>query len=237
MPLGKVGLIFGAGGIAKSLVALGGFSVLGSQIPLEAAGASVFLTLEDDTAEVHRRIAALDPLGRRDGAPCFVIPALDLPGFDPALVTAEGRVAALTAFPIDGLDRLRTSVATETGRKVRLLVLDPAGDFLNANENDATFVKLLVRHLRSIAARHGCTISLLGHVANPTCRWMISGSDVIQSTSPPTCAQAAPTALVTAWCSIRVTSETPSMRSGTMKLPPPTAANGTAAASVFKALS
>jgi hypothetical protein len=193
IPLGKVGLIFGAGGIGKSLVALmlcllvatrgrfgevvlGGFTVLGSQVPLEAAGASIFLTLEDDTAEVHRRIVGLDPEGRRHGAPCYVIPATDLPAFDPVLVVPDGRRAALTAFAQDGLDRLLRTVADRAGEPVRLLVLDPAGDFLNADENDATFVKRLMRHLRNIAHRHACTIILLGHVAkgvdvnNPTMR-------------------------------------------------------------------
>lgn len=193
MPLGKVGLLFGAGGIGKSLVALalclgvairgrfgetllGGISNLGGQVPLEAAGASVFLTLEDDTAEIHRRIASLDPKNQRQGAPCFVIPGVDLLNFDPALVVPDGRLAALTAFALDGLDRLLDSIAQQSGCKVRLLVLDPAGDFLNADENDATFVKVLMRHLRAVAARHGCTIILIGHVAkgvdvgNPTMR-------------------------------------------------------------------
>jgi hypothetical protein len=182
MPLGKVGLIFGVGGIGKSLVALslclgvairgrfgktvlGGFSILAGQIPLEAAGASVFLTLEDDTAEIHRRIASLDPQNRRQDAPCFVIPAVDIVNFDPALVTADGRAAVLTELAIEGLDRLLDGIAQQAGCKVRLLALDPAGDFLNADENDATFVKVLMRHLRTIAARHGCTIILIGHVA------------------------------------------------------------------------
>jgi hypothetical protein len=193
MPLGKVGLLFGAGGIGKSLVALalcllvairaragevvaGGATILGATVPVEAAGASVFLTLEDDTAEVHRRIVPLDPQGQREGAPCFVIPGVDLMNFDPALVVPEGRMAALTAFAQDGLGQLLSNVAEQARRKVRLLVLDPAGDFLNADENDATFVKVLMRHLRTVAAKHGCTIILIGHVAkgldvdNPTMR-------------------------------------------------------------------
>ena len=193
MPVGKAGLLFGAGGIGKSLIALAlcllvalrakfgeggseGFTILGGTVPAEAAGASVFLTLEDDTAEVHRRIVSLDPQGRRDGAPCFVIPGVDLMNFDPALVVPEGRLAALTSFAQDGLDSLLTSVAAQARCRVRLLVLDPAGDFLNADENDATFVKVLMRHLRTVAAKHGCTIILIGHVAkglgvdNPTMR-------------------------------------------------------------------
>ncbi|CAH0242892.1 AAA family ATPase [Roseomonas sp. CECT 9278] len=193
IPLGKLGVMFGAGGIGKSLVglalcllvalrgrygeaALGAFSILGGHVPLEAAGASVFLTLEDDTAEIHRRIASLDPENRRRDAPCYVIPAVDLPNFDPALVMPDGRAAMLTELAKHGLDRLLRSIAAITGRPVRLLVLDPAGDFLNGDENDASFVKMLMRQLRAVAARHGCTIILIGHVAkgvdleNPTMR-------------------------------------------------------------------
>jgi hypothetical protein len=94
-----------------------------------------------------------------------VIPAVDLPEFDPTLVTPEGRAAVLTEFASKGLDSLITRVAAAAGHPVRLLVLDPAGDFLNADENDATYVKLLMRHLRGVAVRHGCTIILIGHVA------------------------------------------------------------------------
>lgn len=178
MPLGTVGVLFGPGGVGKYITALelcmavatqgagGGLGgPLGSEVTDAAAGVSVFLTLEDDAAEVHRRTAALDPQGRREGAPCFVVPAVDLHDFEPALVRAEGRAAALTEFASAGLDRLLEDAARAAGRPVRLLVLDPAGDFLDADENDATFVKCLMRRLRAVAARHGCTIVLLGHVA------------------------------------------------------------------------
>jgi hypothetical protein len=182
MPLGKVGLLFGTGGLGKSLVALalclavatrdrggntalGGPSILGGHVPLDGAGASVFLTLEDDTADIHRRIASLDPENRRHGAPCYVIPGVDLLSFDPALVEPDGRAAALTWLAMEGLDRLLNNIAMSSGRKVRLLVLDPAGDFINADENDATFVKMLMRHLRTVATHHSCTIILIGHVA------------------------------------------------------------------------
>ncbi len=182
MPLGKVGLVYGPGGVGKSLTmlllcllvairsrfgdALGpSFSVLGATIPCDAAGASVFLTLEDDGDEIRRRIATLDPENSRKNAPCYVIPLVDLPEFDPALVVPDGRMAALTKFAAEGLDQLLTNTAAKAHCPVRLLVLDPAGDFLNADENDATFVKLLMRHLRAVAAKHGCTIILLGHVA------------------------------------------------------------------------
>ena len=178
MPRGVVGLIFGPGGVGKSLVALElcmvvsgwrppGQAVrpLGGAVEADAIGASVFVTLEDSKEELHRRTAALDPGGRRAELPCYVIPAIELPDFDPALVRTEGRTAALTALATNGLDLLLTNVALAAGVPVRLLVLDPAGDFINADENAAENVKPLMRCLRAIAARHDCTIILLGHSA------------------------------------------------------------------------
>ncbi len=183
MPLGTVGLLFGEGGLGKSMVALDlalltaratrGCGLagrlpgpLGGTVPQEAAGASVFITLEDDKGEVHRRANALDPHRARDGVPCFVIPALDLPGFEPALVTTNReRVAVLTSFAETGLDELLTNISRGSGFPVRLLILDPAGDFLEGDENDAKFVQRLMRLLRHKASAHGCTILLLGHVA------------------------------------------------------------------------
>ena len=183
MPLGTVGLVVGPGGVGKSLTLLdlcirvatlvkpgtGNLNhvagPLGGIIPVYAGGASVFVTLEDDRDEIHRRTVALDPDNTRLGAPCYVIPALDLPDFDPVLVTAEGRVAALTDFAVTGLDALLDDIAHVAGQPIRLLVLDPAGDFLNVDENDAMYVKVLMRRLRVMAVRHGCTIILLGHVA------------------------------------------------------------------------
>lgn len=184
MPLGVVGLLFGEGGLGKSMEALalailvaraakGNLPLglilngpLGGAVPQSAGGASIFLTLEDDKAEVHRRTLAVDAAGARDGAPCFVIPALDLHGFDPALIASgAGRLAVLTDFAATGLDELLGNVSRASGLPVRLLILDPAGDFLDADENDAGPVKKLMRLLREKATAHGCTILLLGHVA------------------------------------------------------------------------
>ncbi len=134
-------------------------------MPEEAGGASVFLTLEDNRDEIHRRTVALDPEGSRADLPCYVIPAVEVCGFDPTLVVARGRAAALTAFAETGLDAMLEEASLLAGRPVRLLVLDPAGDFLNADENDSTVVKMLMHRLRETAAQHCCTIILLGHVA------------------------------------------------------------------------
>jgi hypothetical protein len=134
-------------------------------VPIEAAGAAVFITLEDDKAEIHRRVDALDPDNTRQGAPCYVLPTLDIAGFDPAMLRQDGRGVALTAFAKSGLDDLLSAVCQDAGCPVRLVMLDPAGDLIEGNEDSAETVKPLMRRLREIARRHGCTVILLGHIA------------------------------------------------------------------------
>jgi hypothetical protein len=182
MPLGVVGLLFGEGGLGKSMAALDlALTVaqasrgsllqslpgpLGGIVPAASGGASIFLTLEDDAGELHRRANALDRQRDRDGLPCYVIPGIELPGFDPALVTTDrGRVSVLTDLARTDLPQLIGNVSQAAGVPVRLLILDPAGDFLAADENDAGPVKLLMRTMRELARAHGCTVLLLGHVA------------------------------------------------------------------------
>lgn len=179
IPLGVPGVLFGAGGIGKSMVALdlalkvatrsqyGALDPITfiGRVPAEAAGASVFITLEDDKAEIHRRVANLDPDNMRAGAPCYVLPSLDIPGFDPAMIKQEGRGVALKKFAEQGLDDLLTAVREDAGCPIRLLMLDPAGDLIEGDEDSASTVKPLMRRLREIARRHGCTVILLGHVA------------------------------------------------------------------------
>ncbi len=180
LPLAVPAIVFGPGGVGKSLAVLdlcvkvstrhlnGPISdpqtFLGP-VPAGAAGAAVFITLEDDRGELHRRTAALDKECRREGAPLYVLPGLDMPGFDPTLIRPEGRAAVLTRFAVEGLDELLQAVADSAGVPVRLLALDPAGDLLDGSEDDASVVKPLMRRMREVAARHGCTIVLVGHAA------------------------------------------------------------------------
>jgi hypothetical protein len=181
-PLGTVAVLYGPGGVGKSMAALDlcmavagrvnqpagkiDFAVgpLGGNIPPEAGGAVVFVTLEDSTEEVHRRRFALDPDMSCANTPVYVVPGIDIPGFNPALIVPAGTGRRIEPGPFaTGLDDLLRNVKASSQRPVRLLVLDPAGDFLDGDENDAQFVKPLMLMLREIAAQHGCTIILLGH--------------------------------------------------------------------------
>ena len=180
MPLGTLGVVYGPGGVGKSLFAMDiclevanltpandnarPHAILGSTVPPNARGASIFLTLEDDEAEVHRRTTSLDPDRTRRNGPCYVITASSLDNFDPVLVSMKGRVAALTELAERELPKLLDRIAKDAGCPVRLLVLDPAGDFINGDENDAAPVKLLMRSLRTLSTQFGTTTILLGHV-------------------------------------------------------------------------
>jgi hypothetical protein len=181
MPLGTLGVVYGPGGVGKSLLAMDlclevanltpandntrpRHAILDRTVPAYARGASIFLTLEDDEGEVHRRTTSLDPDRTRRQGPCYVITASSLDNFDPVLVSMNGRVAALTDLAQRELPKLLGNVANDAGLPVRLLVLDPAGDFINGDENDAAPVKLLMRSLRTLSAQFGTTIILLGHV-------------------------------------------------------------------------
>ena len=182
MPLGTLGVVYGPGGVGKSLFAMDlclkvaeltpandntarPHAILGSTVPAYARGASVFITLEDDQAEVHRRTTSLDPDRTRRNGPCYVITASSLDNFDPTLVSMQGRVAALTELAKRELPKLLDRIAKDAGCPVRLLVLDPAGDFINGDENDAAPVKLLMRSLRTLSNQFGTTTILLGHVS------------------------------------------------------------------------
>ena len=136
--------VFGPGGVGKSMAVLhlglkvatrpasGPISdpqIFLGPVPIEAAGAAIFVTLEDDTAEIHRRINSIDPTRSRDGWPFYIVPGLDIPGFDPTMIRQEGKTAALKWFGNPGLDALIETVAKDAGVRVRLVVLYPGRRF------------------------------------------------------------------------------------------------------------
>lgn len=175
----KPSVVFGAGGCGKSMALLDlaikvasrdqyGLTdpetFLGS-IPAEAYGPTIFLTLEDDTAELHRRSHDLDPSFMRAKAPCYVIPGLDLEGFDPTLIKQEGRLAVLTRLAEHGIPEQIKQVEKKAGMAPKLLVLDPAGDFVSGSEDDAALIKPFMFYLRELASRLNIAIILIGHTS------------------------------------------------------------------------
>jgi hypothetical protein len=179
IPLGKLAVVYGAGGCGKSLAILDlGLKVatraqyelecphtfLGPVAP-EGAGPVIFLTLEDDRLELQRRLENIDPERTHEGAPYFIIPGLDLEGFDPTLLKQEGRAVQLTKLAKVGIPRMIERITRDTGQPPRVLALDPAGDLLEGSEDDAAVVKPLMFYLRALAARFNIVILLVAHTA------------------------------------------------------------------------
>lgn len=197
-PLGMAGVVFGEGGIGKSLQVLdlciavasraeidsiaaqareAGVTIpegtflpftagpFGGSVPAGGGGAALFITLEDDRKSIHRRANSLDPQHTRDGTPCYVVPAVEVPGFDATLVETDGKAVALTHFAEHGLPAMIERVELESGYPLKLLALDPAGDLVNGDEDKSMVVKPLMARLRALAAQYGCCIILIGHVA------------------------------------------------------------------------
>ena len=134
-----------------------------------AQGPAVFITLEDDRNELHRRALSLDPErvhAERDRGiyPVKVLLGVEELDFNPALITsAADRIAKLTTYAEVGLPRMMERVKKQCGMYPRLLVLDPIGDFLEGPEDDASLVQPLMLYFRRLAEEYGCTILLVGH--------------------------------------------------------------------------
>ncbi len=130
----------------------------------EARGPSVFITLEDDINEIHRRAIALDPTRLHAKCPVIVLAGADEMDFNPVLMTStRDQVAALTTYATVGLPRMMERVKAKAGMYPKLLVLDPIGDFLDGPEEDNAIVKPLMLYFRRMAVKYQCTILLVGH--------------------------------------------------------------------------
>jgi hypothetical protein len=183
-PLGTVGILFGPGGVGKSLVGLdlglgvsrlalmaagstGNISFnagpLGGHIPPEAAGAVLFVTGEDDVDDINRRIRSLDPNNQREGAPFYVFTLANMPRVPPELVRKERFVVSTTTW-LSLIERYVKQIKEDCGHPVKLLILDPAGDLIGGDENDSEIVKFLQRKLTLFAAKYRMSILLIGHV-------------------------------------------------------------------------
>lgn len=186
IPAGTVGIVAGPGGVGKSLLAMDlGMKVammsvapkpakkgnlnfdalcpLGGTIDPEAAGTVLFVTGEDDEDDLKRRGLSLDPDGEYKIAPFYTLPLIGM-DIDTEIV-GKARFELVTR---EFLPRLQEAIQLLNHRHpdnpVRLLILDPAGDLIGGDENDAEIAKFLMRTLRKLARLYGLTILLLAHV-------------------------------------------------------------------------
>lgn len=178
LPLGTAGAFAAAGDSGKSMMALWLAYLIGCYpepnpnatfdfstprffgCPVRARGAAVLLTAEDDTPEIHRRIATLDRANlRRNGKQrVFVVPMPNVGGV--RAIIREGKDGAEpTPFWIE----LRKKLLAIPDLK--LVVLDPLSAFAGADvETDNATAAALMFMLGEFAVTSGATVIVTHHM-------------------------------------------------------------------------
>lgn len=179
IPAGTVTLMTGDGGTGKSLLALQlacATALSRSWIHRSVAGGeALFLSAEDDEAELHRRLADIAAAESVTLADLDRLTIRSLAGEDALLAHSDGHSGALA--PSSLYREVEDRVAASTPA---LVVLDTLADMFPGNENDRAQARQFIGLLRRIAIRHDCAVLLLAH---PSLSGLNSGSGTSGSTA------------------------------------------------------
>ncbi|MEO0328533.1 MAG: AAA family ATPase [Pseudomonadota bacterium] len=147
----------GDGGTGKSLIAqqLAVATVTGKQWLGQNVrqGPAIYLSAEDSTDELHRRLAVMGDLSAMSG-----LTLRSLAGHDALLAVQQPRSGVLTRTAL--FDDLEARIGLE---RPALLVLDTRADLFGGNENDRAQGRQFIGMLRGLAIRYNCAVLLLSH--------------------------------------------------------------------------
>ena len=177
IPSDTVTLFSGDGGTGKSLLALqlAASTALARPwlgLPVRE-GKAIYLSAEDDRAELHRRLA---DIAQAEGVPLADLSNLTLRSLagEDALLALLDKGGALKPTPLlDAIDDLLESDQPD------LLVLDTLADYFPGNENDRAQARQFIGMLRGLAIRHRCAVFMLAH---PSLTGLNSGTGTSGST-------------------------------------------------------
>ena len=179
VPLRTVTLLGGDGGTGKSLLALQlayavatGGAWLGRGV---AGGGALFLSAEDDEAELHRRLADVVQASGGSFDDLDRLTLRSLAGEDALLAMLDRSGGVLLASAL--FHEIEKRVAEECPA---LVVLDTLADLFPGNENDRAQARQFVGLLRGLAIKHECALLLLSH---PSLSGLNSGSGTSGSTA------------------------------------------------------
>lgn len=131
--------------------------------PVRGFGTAVVLTAEDDCAEVHRRLARLDPEERRlaHAKRLIVVPLANAGG--PMPLVAGGKEGPVVT---EAYGRLHDQLMRL--RELRLVVLDPLASFVHADVTaDPAAGSFATGLLASLATETGAAVIVAHHMRKP----------------------------------------------------------------------
>lgn len=179
VPLRTVTLLGGDGGTGKSLLALQlayavatGGAWLGRGV---AGGGALFISAEDDEAELHRRLADVVQASGGSFDDLDRLTLRSLAGEDALLAMLDRSGGVLLASAL--FHEIEKRIAEESPA---LVVLDTLADLFPGNENDRAQARQFVGLLRGLAIKHECAMLLLSH---PSLSGLNSGSGTSGSTA------------------------------------------------------
>jgi RecA-family ATPase len=165
IPQGNVTILSGDGGCGKSLLALQlavacltGSKWLGA---VPKAGPVIYLSAEDDKAELHRRLDAMSPW--------YGFDYQGDEGYDMTIISKAGK-NALIAAPLTNNDISLTHTELYYQLKFQiiynqasLVIIDNLADVYGGNEINRVHARQFIGFLRSLCIEHHTTILLLMH--------------------------------------------------------------------------
>lgn len=177
IPMRQVTLLYGDGGVGKSLLALqiaaAGAMSMETLSLKPCAGKVLYLGAEDEEAEFQRRLADISKAHGRDLSDLFMFRLLPMADKD-ALLSVPDKSGTMQPTPL-WLDVSEFAESYEP----RLIVLDTVADLFAGDEIKRGQARQFITMLRKLAIRINCAIILLAH---PSVQGMTSGTGTSGST-------------------------------------------------------
>lgn len=139
-----------------------------------SGGTVVMLTTEDDSDELHIRLASIDPDGRRftAGDRLIVAPLVNMGGAFPL-----GERDKATGTAVQSVRWRQMLEEIEKLPNVRLVIVDTLNTTLHGEENNSTVVNEYVRMLSPICGKIGSALIVTHHIRKTDTRFPIKTPD------------------------------------------------------------